>query len=540
MAESAFSILRQANRAAAYETLEQLFTSPDGFGIVHPSPLQLAICRVIDGEPLGDCWDDPDVRVAFNQVLPCQSPEELLIISGIRSGKSLMAAALGVHMTQTCVLEGYEGIPLGPGETPRVAIQSVRTKSAGAIYEHITGNVQKSTFLRTLLVKPPTADSVVLRHPSGRPVEINIVAGARAGANLLSFWFAGALFDECARMLGEEEGVINLEDSRAAVRFRLLKGARCVYITSPYEPRGMIYDWKSRYWGKPGSVFVVVAPSNVMCPALWPPERVRKAYEEDADLAAVDLGASFRNPEVNLFPKTLCERYARQEPIALPHEEGCEYTAAMDPATRGNAWTLVVVTKKDGKIKVALAREWLGTTENPLDPLVVLKEVKACLGDYGLNYFTTDQWAADFLRRLALDIGLGMLQEDFRGAGRTDIYLSFARRLEAGLVELPPIPQLLDDLASVKRRPLADGGIKIVLPKPRTGGRHSDFAPALVTAAQRYLSEPIPEREPGEDADLPPMSPEEEHEAFEPWRLFEIENGLAPEEERGDEIDFDY
>lgn len=535
MSTTVGSLLRAASKAAAYETLEELFTSPDGFGIKHPSPLQSAICRVIDGNPLGDLWDDLEVRAAFNEALPFQSPEELLIISGIRSGKSLLAAALGVHMTQTCVLEGYEGIALGPGETPRVAIQSVRTKSAQAIYEHITGNVQKSTFLKSLLVKAPTSDSVILRHPTGRPVEINIVAGARAGANLLSFWFAGALFDECARMLGEDEGIINLEDSRAAVRFRLLKGAKCVYITSPYEPRGMIYDWKGKHWGKPGAVLVVVAPSNVMCPALWPPERIKAAYEADPDLAAVDLGAAFRNPEVNLFPKQLCERYVRQEPVSLPYKEGCEYTASMDPATRGNAWTLVIVTKEDNKVKVALAKQWQGSREMPLDPHHVLKEIKAVIADYGLSTVITDQWGADFVRRLANDMGLGILQEDFRGLERTDIYLSFARRLEAGLVEFAPVPDLLDDLAAVKRRPTPDGGVKIVLPKARDGGRHYDYAPALIVAAQRYLSDPIPVKAPD---DTPELSPEEEHEAFEPWRLADPD--AYEDEEGGDAIDFDY
>lgn len=529
------SLLRQATKAAAYETFEELFTSPDGFGIKTASPLQLAICRVIDGQPLGDVWDDPDVREAMADALPTQSPEEILIISGIRSGKSLIAAALGVHMTQTCVLEGYEGIALGPGETPRVSIQSVRTKSAQAIYEHITGNVQKSTFLKSLLVKPPSSDSITLRHPSGRPVEINIIAGARAGANLLSFWFAGALFDECARMLGEDEGVINLEDSRAAVRFRLLKGARCVYITSPYEPRGMIYDWKGRYWGKPGSIFVVVAPSNVMCPALWPAERMKAAFEADPDLAAVDLGAAFRNPEVNLFPKQLCERYVRTSPISLPHKPGLEYTAAMDPATRGNAWTLVVVTKEQNKVKVALAKQWRGSREMPLDPHHVLKEIKAAVADYGLSTVITDQWGQDFVRRLANDMGLGILQEDFRGLERTDIYLSFARRLEAGLVEFAPVPDLLDDLAAVKRRPMPDGGVKIVLPKSRDGGRHYDYAPALIVAAQRYLNDPIPQK-PADD--VPPMTEEEEHEAFEPWRLQDPD--AFEEEHELDYADFDY
>ncbi|MGD0679936.1 MAG: hypothetical protein ABSC94_31520, partial [Polyangiaceae bacterium] len=110
---------------------------------------------------------------------PGVRPLELLILSGVRVGKSLLAAALAVRAALTCDLSA-----LRPGEPVRVSVVSLTTDLARVVFEHVTGTLQSKPALRALMDGEPTADTVNLRHPSGHVVEVKVVAGARAGASL--------------------------------------------------------------------------------------------------------------------------------------------------------------------------------------------------------------------------------------------------------------------------------------------------------------------------------------------------------------------
>jgi hypothetical protein len=172
--------------------LERLLISPAAFGLTTASPLQRAVCRIIDGLPLEALSSCAEVRAAVGDIamLPNAPPAEVLLLSGIRAAKSLIAAATAVRASQTCDLSG-----LGAGETPRVSVVSLTTDLAKVVFDHIVGNVLARPALKALLIGEPTSDIIVLRHPSGRPVEIKVVAGARAGASLVARWSAGCIFD---------------------------------------------------------------------------------------------------------------------------------------------------------------------------------------------------------------------------------------------------------------------------------------------------------------------------------------------------------
>lgn len=524
-------LLRTASAVAPFETFEELLTSRDGFRLTTPSALQLAICRVIDGRPLGDTWDDPEVRQAFGNVAPLVPEaglEELLLLSGIRTGKSLIAAAAAVYATQTCSLEPAPGVKLGMGEVPRVSVVSVSKDLANVVFSHIAGNVLASAYLKTLLLDEPTSDSLLLRHPSGRPMEIKVVAGSRSGSTLIARWSAGVVFDEAPRMLGQDEGVVNLEEMRGAVRFRLLRNARIWYIGSPYAPQGPTYKMREENWGKADAkVLTIKAPANVMNPKLWTPEKVAAYRAQDPEVARTDIDAEYASPEIQLFSETLVKGCTRAEPATLPVEEGCDYVAAMDPATRKNIWTLTIVTRSRGKIRQVGAWQWKPTSSEPLSPKAVMAEVADICRAYRVYKLKSDQWSADAIRDIAIELDLPFVQEDMLGAARTRSWLSLARRMEAGLVELCPDPDVRADLMRVKRRPKGDGGVVIVLPQTQDG-RHVDYAPALVSAASEYLEDPM---------DRPPAP--EKRSAFDDSVIEDMEDRAYRAEVTGEDEDDD-
>ncbi len=488
------NLIRQAQSLVQFGSFKELLCSPDGFRLETPSPLQLALCAVIDGERLGDLWDDPDVRAAFGNCRPKFSRrwEEILVLSGIRTGKSLIAAAAAVWATQKCGFTPARGLTLGPGEVPRVSVLSVKRDLADVVFNHIVGNMQASPVLSTLILDEPTSDGILVRHPNGRPVEIKVVAGSRAGSSLVARWSAGVVFDEAPRMQGEEDGVVNLDDARKAVRFRLLSEARLWYIGSPWAPSGPTYEMREANWGKPDAkVLVVKAPAPAMNPVYWTKQRVADRRAEDPDLARTEIDAEFASPDATLFQPELVSRCVRQSPEQLPAEEGQTYVAAMDPATRANGWNLTIVTRAEGKIKQVGVWEWKPQPGEPLSPREVLAQIADICAIYKPTVLKSDQWSADTLAEMAQEVGLPFYQEDFHGAEQARRYLGLARRMEAGMVELCPHPMVFRDLVAVRRRAAPGGAVKILLPQTKDG-RHTDSVPPLVMAAAEYMDDPIP------------------------------------------------
>ena len=478
-------------RACDATVLEDVLV--EGLGLATATPLQRAICRIIDGRKLG-ALDTPEVRGALGleheRACPrLAAPREVYLLSGIRAGKSLLAAAIAIRASQTCDLSR-----LGPGETARVSVVSLTRDLGRVVYEHLAGGVLHVPRLRSLLVAEPTADAIVLRHPSGRHVEVRVVAGARAGSSLVARWSAGAIFDEAPRMIGSEDGVVNFDDARRAVLGRLLPGAQLVAIGSPWAPLGPIYEAVCEHWGRPTAGRVVIRASGpAMNPSYWTLARIAEVRGGDEQTYRTDVLGEFAALETMLLSPDRLRACVRAHPIELAPDPAHHYVAAMDPATRGNAWSLVVVTRdRQGRVAVALARQWQGSRDAPLVPSRVLGEIATALGPYRLSYVLTDQHAADALADIARGVGLHLVERAWTSSTRTEAYAALAARIAEGTVELAPVPLLLDDLQRLRRRLTAQGST-IELPQT-SDGRHCDFAPALAMALMTPCALPDAER----------------------------------------------
>jgi hypothetical protein len=205
---------------------------------------------MLDGLSLGDLVTHPDVVSAFGGADAVSSipsgvpPREVCVCAPIRSCKTILSLCVAIRSSQSVDVSG-----LVPGEIPRFTLMSLRLDNSQAAFGMLCGVLQKP-LLRPLLVGDPLSDSLIIRSPSGRPMEIACVAGSRAGAGLVSRWSFGVAFDEAPRMVGSEDGVINLDDARAAVMGRMLPGAQILYIGSPWAPRSPVYEMVQEHWGK--------------------------------------------------------------------------------------------------------------------------------------------------------------------------------------------------------------------------------------------------------------------------------------------------
>jgi hypothetical protein len=501
--------LRQLRAAVARRkasSLEWVLTDGLAFGLTKATPTQRAICRVLDGQPLGELASDPDVvesfggaaAVAWYEANP-HRPRELCIVAGIRGAKSLTAAAMGVRASQIC-----DCSMLGPGEIPRVSILSTKLDLAAVIYNHLSGRTRESAVLETLLVGKPTADSVMLRHPTGRLVEIKVVAGSRAGASLVARWSAGVIFDEATRMYGVEDGaVVNLDDARQAVMGRLLPGAQAIYVGSAWAPFGPVFDMVEEFWGKPKRDMIVIrAKAPAMNPTWWTPERCAELERINPAAHKTDVLSLFADPTASMFADDHLARAMRDLPEELPYDAHYTYAAAMDPAgSGGNAWTLTLATcievtfrewTSDRGIKqtvpvskhaVVLTREWVGVQSD-----TVIEEIAATLAPYHVTSVRTDQWSADALAAIGRRYGLSFHHETMTAARKFELYEGLRLKFELNEIQLSPDPRVRNDLKRVIKKVTQDG-YRIELPIT-PDGRHCDFASSTVLALAYPISPP--------------------------------------------------
>lgn len=495
-----------------FASLEEMLMSPLGFGITTATPVQIAICRILSGKSIGDLLGNEDVIEALgghSEEFDVR-PSEVVVCAAIRSAKSLIAAALGIWASQTVDLSPATA----SGDHARFSIASIEKDNANIIIKHLKGALEKPAFSSIYIshddyreesaIKESGGESLIgsffLRHPSGVPVEIRIVAGKRAGGSLVSRWSAGCVLDEAPRMVGGQEGVVNYDDMRNAVLGRLLPGAVLFSIGSPWARSGPIYDAVMSEWGHPAPGRVILkARGPQMNPIWWTPERCEALRVKDPDAYQTDVLAEFLDVAEALFPDVLLQRVTRDGPEILPWTPGNNYVAFMDAGVARNSWTFVITTKEavavdDGSWrwikKVVFATEWVGTKSKRNDPGAILSEVSAHLEAYRIDSCYADQWGWDGFHALAQERGFNLVLDDSTPREKTQAYLDLARDMHEGNIELSPNKAMRRDLVLVKK--LRRGGqtdVAILLPET-ADGRHCDFAPPVVGSVMRFISDP--------------------------------------------------
>lgn len=479
-------------------TLEQILTSERCFGLVKATPLQRLLCRAIDGLPFDDLVEaNPELLEAFEggaspldrtfglggaARLPGKSPLEIYLLTGIRTGKSLLCAAIAFQ----CGMQTDLSI-LQPWEEPVVSVVSISKKKARIIMRHLVGPMLARPHLRALLPREPTTETIWIRRPhDGRIVRIEVAAGARAGGALVGDWSAGVLFDEFPRMLGEEDGsVINFDENRNAVIGRILPGGHLVGVGSPWAPRGPAFEIVKNHYGAPSEDVVVLRPpARLMHPAYWTDakiDRLRKSPKGE-HVYTTDYLGEFADKASNFFGWKDLQAVTRIGIGELEPVEGAAHFAAMDPAMQRNAWTLVIARREydaGGAVKVVIvfAKQWVPSRDGTLNPDVVLAEIKAACARYGVWEVWTDRWKFEDLERRGSKLGLTVSCYGLAGNDNVEIFEALKVRVLTKGIEFPDDPEIRTDLLGV-RRIVTNRSARMEYPFT-TDGRHCDYAPAI-------------------------------------------------------------
>jgi hypothetical protein len=495
-----------------FASLEEFFVSREGMGVETATPVQRAICRAIEGIPIGDLRDKSHVLDAFGGKIPHsvgKPPADVIIVAAARGGKSMIAAATAIYVTQKVDLT-----QLSAGEIPRFVIVSLSKDNAKVIMQHIVGALQKPACShmrvdakqfdakwKEILNDSGTdfSGSEFVRHPSGRPVEIRVVAGKRAGGSAISRWLAGMVLDEAPRMLGQDDSVINYDDMHDAALSRVLPGGITLSIGSPWQPYGPIYEAVNKFWGHPTPGCVVVkAKGPWMYPAWWTPEKCEDVRVKNPTVYQTDVLAEFADVAETMYPQSVIVACTRHEPLTIPREAGHSYAAKIDPATRRNAWTIVVADRVRRVVaghvvavyRIVYFQQWKGTPQLPLSPREVFGEIDVILAGYGIRNCLTDQWSADALVDIAAEYGLFLDRQEWSEKEKTQAYLNLETAMKDGKVEIPPDPVIQSDLRLTRKIP-TQHGVSIRLTETKDG-RHCDYAPAIAGVLTEWIEEDQP------------------------------------------------
>lgn len=481
-------------------TVESIFTSDWGCGMHTATPVQLAICRLLDRAPLGELATHPDVLQAF-----CPGLEEfpdigtalrsLLVLAAIRSAKSMIMSTCAIKTARTC----HVGTPVKLSDSLRVPIVSPEIDTSKATLAHVLGILENSDILRPLIVKS-TADSVTIEHESGRHVEIKVVALAAYGKTLVGRWLPGIIFEEIFLMGSSVDYVKNLEGARNAIHGRILPGGLEMLIGSAEAAIGPAYDLYQEHWGKPNAdLLVCKAPGPLMNPFTYSPENCAELARTNLEAFTKNGLCIFTDPEFALLSRGEIEAAEREDCEPVAPDPLWSYSAGMDPATRGNAWTLIVAGgNPDGGYETVFHKEWRPRPGAPLSPKAVLSDVAGILKPYGVPYLVTDQNMAEALIDIGADLGIVCVREDLTGANRLPLAEQVVALLRGGLLSLPKDPQIRTDFQNMAKRISSNGNASLSLPKTKDG-RHCDYIPAYMLALKNAPSvptEPAPELTP--------------------------------------------
>lgn len=475
-------------------TLEDLMTLPCFFGLEKATPTQRAIYRVSDGLSIDELWQNAEVREAFGEAKPPQvAPDTFAFFSAIRGAKSAAAAMRCIQATQECDLSRTGG-----SDIVSVPCLSTTKERAADVFQHLSHMVRTKPALRPLLVGNIRAESLSLRHPSGRPIEIRVTAIAQHGSTLVGRWLAGCIFDEATRMVGQTDGVRNLEQSMAAIAGRMLPGSAVWFVGSPHAPFGPAYEIDRKYFGAPADGIVVVrAKGTSLYPDYWTAELLAKLKRDNPDAYQTDFLARFLDAAGAMFSVSAVEKATRPSVEYDSLGAGVQsasgwtmtdaafnplqtYTAGIDPASRGNTFALAIATNNGTREQVILTRRWRPAPGAPLDLDDVWRQVAETCAPYGIKHVRSDPWGADPLRPVAKKYGMGIADESWTTTEKTEFYERLRIRLERDLVELPSDMTLSSDLMRCRKVPTYTG-FRIDSPVAADGS-HGDTASAVVQA----------------------------------------------------------
>lgn len=410
---------------------------------------------------------------------PTAQAREFYVPTGRRARKSAIAALMAVWAG----LRDYTQF-LAPGERAMVPVIAKNKEDAQAIRRFVLG-LLNCRALKWMLEGEPKEEEIRLATRVDIRIRAATVMAGRGQAIPL------ALLDEAAFFRTDESANPDVEIIRG-IRpgMATIPGAMLGVLSSPYAPRGVLFDaWRSSF-GRDGDVVVWQAPTLRMHDTPQIRAEVDKAYADDPVSADSEYGAKFRADLTPYISEEMLTAVTVTGRTSLPRGR-FNYHAFVD--TSGGSQDAMSLSifhydPEGKKVVQDLLEEWTA----PFDPEVATEQAAVACKGYGVLTVRGDRYAGEWPRSRFRANGISYAVSD---RVKSEIYSEGLPLLTSERIELLDNKRLRVQLMGLDRKAGRSGKDSI----DHRPGMHDDLANATLGAAleamERGAHLPLPKEE---------------------------------------------
>ena len=400
---------------------------------------------------------------------PSNPAQEAYIVAGRRSGKSTVAAAIGVF---AAIARDYRPF-LSPGSLATIFIVSPDRTQSRIVFRTVRGLLEQSPMLKDRIVRS-TETAIELIDQVAIEVGTASARTLRGYSCPLVILDELAFFDQGAEAADADEAVIQaLLPSLATIPRSMLLG-----ISSPYARRGVLWDRYDRHWGKNDAVQIYRAATRMLNPTL-PQSIVDEAMQKDPQAAGAEWFALFRQDRDTYVSREIVNQCVTRGVTERAPQSTLRYVAFCDPAGGAGADAMALAIAHGTRDGCAVL-DCTVTRKPPFSPEAVVGEFAMWLKKYSITTVRGDHFGGSFLVEAFRKHGINYV---IHGEPKRVLFQTFLPMMTSGKAELLDLPPLLNQLVALERQVSRGGTETITHPI----GGHDDVAVAaagaLVTAA---------------------------------------------------------
>ena len=415
----------------------------------------LSFLKAVYGLPMSD----QDLK-RFHQHTGREEPRpggypEACCIVGCQSGKSQVAALVGVYEAMNAVLTGQRNVYV-----PLIA-QDLRGAQR-ALFGYVKEAVASSPLLKQEVTRE-TAEGLELTGGgtmSVYPCRPASIRGIRA---------ACVIIDELAFFIATDGRPTDVEMLRAARTRTATTGGKVLILSSPYASTGALYDLHRKNFGVEDSPVLVWQSSAPLMNPTLSDDYLTRMEADDPDAYRSEVLGEFRAGVSTLFDPDMLDACIESGVRERPPELGVRYTSFIDAASGSgkDSFTVGICHEQSGRYVLDCVRAW----RPPFNPSSVIAEASELLKRYRISETTGDRYAPGFVNE-----GFRQNQIHYRQSerDRSALYLELLPLVNAQQVLLLDRPDLLRELRGLERRRGTGGRDRV----DHRSGSHDDVANA--------------------------------------------------------------
>jgi hypothetical protein len=434
----------------------------------------LAVLRAAFGLPLNAEQAATFAAVAGGRAPPSHRVRELWTVAGRRSGKSRIAAAVGVFLAL------FVKHKLAPGERGVVLILAASTDQSRVVFSYCKAFLESSPVLAKELVEATRSE---LRLKNG----ITIAVHANSFRTVRGRTLCAAVFDEVAIWRDEASAQPDSAVYSAVLPALLTTKGMLVGISTGFKRAGLLFEKHRDHYGQDTSDVLVVQGSTTQFNGTLTEADIAAQRAADPAAAATEWDGSFREQtEGFLSEEVLDAAVDRGRPLELPPRPGVAYVAFTDAAggaAKGDAYSVAIAHREGAGSEVRVVVDVVRGVVGKFDPQQVTRDHAALARQYGIASVSGDRYAAEWVTSAWRDAGITYLQAD---QSKSQHYLEVAPLFARRAICLPDHPRLLLELRRLEKRTGRNGKVSV----DHVRGSHDDHAAAVAGAIRAASTAP--------------------------------------------------